>query len=105
VQLSLLLYMAYDQHVYRTVTIERRGYGRRYTWLPVDELSREGFAIQFEGSYTRPEMIDIQQGDTVFWQDGGRRVEATVTAVERSESALHVHVADVKPLPPEAFVP
>jgi hypothetical protein len=97
--------MAQEQQVYRTVTIERRGYGRRYTWLPVDTLSRDGFAIQFEGSYLRPDMIDIRPGDTVFWQDSGRRVEATVTAVERDETALRVHVGDVQPLPPDVFIP
>lgn len=97
--------MAHEQKIYRTVTIERRGYGRRYTWLPVDSLSRDGFSIEFEGSYTRPEMIDIQHGDVVLWIEGGRHVEATVTDVQREALALHVRVADARPLPPEVFVP
>ncbi|HEU5012624.1 MAG TPA: hypothetical protein VFT66_08780 [Roseiflexaceae bacterium] len=97
--------MAHEQKTYLTVTIERRGYGRRYTWLPVDTLSREGFSIDFDGSYTRPAMIDIQQGDSVFWQDGGRRVEGIVSEVERGELSLRVAVVDVRPLPPEVFVP
>ena len=88
-----------------TVDIERRGYGRRYTGLPVDELNRQGFSIDFTGAYMRPEMIDIQPGDIVRWRDGERQVQATVAEVHRENSALHVSVAGLTPLPPDSFFP
>jgi hypothetical protein len=90
---------------YLTVDIERRGYGRRYTELPVDELSRQGFSINFAGAYMRPEMIDIQPGDIARWRDGERRVQATVAEVRREDTALYVRVEGLVPLPPEAFFP
>lgn len=90
---------------YLTVDIERRGYGRRYTGLPVDRLSREGFSIDFTGAYMRPEMIDIRTGDIVRWRDGERLVQATVAEVRREELLLHVGVTGATPLPPEAFFP
>jgi hypothetical protein len=90
---------------YLTVDIERRGYGRRYTGLPVDSLSRQGFSIDFTGAYMRPEMIDIRPGDTVRWRDGERLVQATVAEVRREELLLHVSVEGATPLPPEAFFP
>jgi hypothetical protein len=88
-----------------TVDVERRGYGRRYTGLPVDVLSRQGFSIDFNGAYMRPELIDIQPGDLVRWREGERRVQATVAAVRREDSALHVTVEGLTPLPPDAFFP
>lgn len=88
-----------------TVDIERRGYGRRYSGLPVDTLSRQGFSIDFTGAYMRPDMIDIRPGDTVRWRDGERQIQATVAEVRREDSALHVSVAGLVPLPPEAFFP
>ena len=93
------------QQPYRTVDIERRGYGRRYTGLPVDSLSREGFSIDFTHAYLRPDQIDIRLGDTVRWREGERLVQAYVADVRREPLALHVRVADVTPLPPEAFHP
>ena len=93
------------QQSYRTVDIERRGYGRRYSWLPVDVLNREGFAIDFTGAYLRPEMIDIQLGDIVRWREGERLVQGRVAEVHREVHALHARVADAVPLPPEAFYP
>jgi hypothetical protein len=48
--------MTFEQS-YRTIDIERRGYGRRYTWLPVDQLSRDAFMIDCTSTYTRAEMI------------------------------------------------
>ena len=93
------------QQSYRTVDIERRGYGRRYTWLPVDTLSREGFSIDFTGAYLRPEQIDIRAGDIVRWREGERQIQAQVVAVRREPTALHVRVDQVTPLPPEAFHP
>lgn len=94
-----------NEQTYRTVDIERRGYGRRYTWLPVDEISRQGFSINFAGAYTRPEMIDIRPGDIARWREGGRLVEGKVTAVRREPTLLHALLEDVHPLPPDAFFP
>jgi hypothetical protein len=90
---------------YLTVDVERRGYGRRYTGLPVDTLSRQGFSIDFTDAYMRPEMVDIRPGDIVRWRDGERLVQATVAEVRRENLALHVGVDGVTPLPPEAFFP
>ena len=88
-----------------TVDIERRGYGRRYTGLPVDTLTRQGFSIDFAGAFTRPEMVDIRPGDIVRWRDGERQVQGTVAEVRREDAALHVSVAGLTPLPPDAFFP
>jgi hypothetical protein len=88
-----------------TVDIERRGYGRRYTSLPVDELGRDGFAIDFTGAYTRPEQIDIRPGDVARWHEGGRLVQGQVAAVQLEGHMLRVAVEGVRPLPPDAFYP
>jgi hypothetical protein len=93
------------QQSYRTVDIERRGYGRRYSMLPVDLLQHEGFSIDFTGAYMRPEMIDIRPGDIVRWREGERQLQAQVAEVRREADALHVRVEDIVPLPPEAFYP
>jgi len=93
------------QQSYRTVDIERRGYGRRYTWLPVDLLTREGFSIDFTGAYVRPEQIDVRPGDIVRWREGERHVQAQIAEVRREPNALHVRFEHVVPLPPEAFYP
>ena len=90
---------------YLTVDIERRGYGRRYTGFPVDSLSREGFSIDFNGALMRPEMVDIQPGDTVRWREGERLIQAIAAEVRRDNLWLHVSVEAVMPLPPEAFFP
>jgi hypothetical protein len=90
---------------YLTVDVERRGYGRRYTGLPVDVLSRQGFSIDFTGAYMRPEFIDIQPGDIVRWREGERLVQAAVAEVRREEAALHIRVDSPTPLPAEAFFP
>jgi hypothetical protein len=90
---------------YLTVDVERRGYGRRYTGLPVDILSRQGFSIDFTDAYMRPELIDIRLGDIVRWRDGERLVQATVAEVRREELQLHVSVEGLTPLPPDAFFP
>jgi hypothetical protein len=86
-----------------TVDIERRGYGRRYTGLPVDERTRTGFRIDFAGAYTRPAQIDIRVGDIVRWRDGERYIQAAVAEVSRTDETLHVAVRDAAPLPPEGF--
>jgi len=87
------------------VDVERRGYGRRYTSLPVDELGRDGFAIDFTGAYTRPDQIDIRVGDIVRWHEGGRQIQAEAVAVVREALSLRVTLEGARPLPPEAFHP
>jgi hypothetical protein len=89
------------ERTYQTVDIERRGYGRRYTWLPVDSLTREGFWINLEGSLMRPAMYDIQVGDIVRWREGERYVEAHIIDVQRGETDVSVRFNSVHPLPPE----
>ena len=90
---------------YLTVDVERSGYGRRYTGLPVDTLTRQGFSIDFTGAYMRPELVDVRPGDVVRWRDGERLVQATVAEVRRESLALHVSVEGLTPLPPDAFFP
>jgi hypothetical protein len=94
-----------SEKVYRTVDIERRGYGRRYTWLFVDQLTRQGFSIDCSGAYTRPDMFDIRPDDIVRWREGERLVEGRIVEVHRDPDALHAVVADVHPLPPDSFFP
>lgn len=96
--------MALDQ-VLRTVSIERRGYGRRYSWLPVDQLDRDGFAIDCTDAYVRPHMIDIQVGDIARWHEEGRLLEGQVAHVWGEGEWLHVHVEHTRPMPPETFYP
>lgn len=97
--------MAGSDQPFLTVDIERRGYGRRYTSLPVDELRRDGFAIDFSGAYMRPEQIDIRRGDIARWRENGRLVQAEVAEVQREAQALRVRVEGARPLPPDAFYP
>jgi hypothetical protein len=93
------------QQTYRTVDIERRGYGRRYTWLPVDVLNHEEFSIDFTGAYLRPDMIDIRPGDIVRWREGERTIQALVAEVYREPYLLRARLEGTSPLPPEAFYP
>ncbi|HMO58995.1 MAG TPA: hypothetical protein PKA05_18660 [Roseiflexaceae bacterium] len=95
--------MSSQQQSLLTVDIERRGYGRRYSSLPVDERTRDGFMIDFEGARTRPDQIDIQPGDTVRWRDGERHIEGIVEHVSRTPTRLIVAVGGATPLPPEGF--
>jgi hypothetical protein len=90
---------------YRTVDIERRGYGRRYTWLPVDSLSRDGFTIDCTGAYLRPEHFDIRVGDVVRWREADRLLQGSVAEVRRHDLLLEARVELVELLPPEAFYP
>ena len=86
---------------YVTVDIERRGYGRRYTWLPVDARSRDAFMIDCNGAYVRPEMYDIQTGDIVRWREGERIIEGTVGTVYYDNQQVHVGIEGAHPLPNE----
>ena len=92
-----------SEHVYYTIDIERRGYGKRYTALPVDQLSRTEFVIDFTGAYMRPDMIDIQAEDIVRWREGERRLQGRVASVERELQQLHATISDARPIPPEEF--
>ncbi len=96
--------MSQDQS-YRTVDIERRGYGRRYTWLPVDELSHSEFMIDLTNTYTRPEMLDIQPNDIVRWREGERYIQGRIASVERADGRLLAQIEDAQLLPPESFYP
>ncbi len=90
---------------FRTVDIERRGYGRRYSVLPVDSLARTGFSIDCTGGYITPAMLDIRVGDIVRWRDGERLVQATIVDVQRHDLLLLAVVEGAELLPPEAFYP
>lgn len=93
------------EHVFRTIDIERRGYGRRYSSLPVDSLSRTEFVIDFTGAYMKPEMIDIRRNDIVRWREGERLIQGLISEVQRDGLLLRGLVEDAEPLPPEAFFP
>jgi hypothetical protein len=86
-----------------TITIERRGYGRRYSELPVDLINLDGFEIDCAGAYARPTHYDLRAGDIVRWRDGERVIEANITTVERSADRVRVALTGAHPLPPEFF--
>ena len=94
-----------NENIYRTIDLERRGYGKRYTWLPVDQLTREGFVIDCQDAYVQPHMYDIRPGDIARWREGERLIEAIVSHVHVEGSAVHAQVEGARPLPPEAFHP
>lgn len=87
-----------------TVTVERRGYGRRYSDLPVDQRDLEGFLIDCTGTLMRPIHYDLRPGDIVRWRDGERIIEGLIAGVERSEQSVQVRLVDVHLLPPEFFL-
>jgi hypothetical protein len=92
-----------DEENLQTIDILRRLYGRRYTGLPVDSLDRDGFIINCAGAYMRPEMYDVQAGDTVRWRHNGRYVQGSVARIERTETLLKVELEHVNQLPPDYF--
>ena len=94
-----------QENIYRTIDIERRGFGRRYTWLPVDSLSRDGFVIDCTNGFLRPDMYDIRPGDIVRWREGERLLEGTIADIQREGQQLTARVEGTKPLPAEAFYP
>jgi hypothetical protein len=87
-----------------TVNIDRRWYGRRYTWLPVDSLSHEGFEINCEESYMKPAQYDLQPGDIVRWQEEGRTLETEIVSVERTAVQVKVGFGEVELLPVDFFI-
>lgn len=87
----------------RTVDVLRRGFGRRYTGLPIDTISRDGFTIDCTAGYMRPEMFDLRVGDTVRWSQNGRYIQATIARVERNGHLLTVALSDSGLLPTDFF--
>lgn len=94
-----------DPPSYRMVDISRRGYGRRYTMLIVDDLSKQGFRIDLHGAYMRPERYDIRSGDVVHWRDGERIIQAVVEHVSVGAEELTVVLRDAQPIPIELYEP
>ncbi|EFO79333.1 hypothetical protein OSCT_2771 [Oscillochloris trichoides DG-6] len=86
-----------------TITIERRGYGRRYSDLPVDHLDIDGFVIDCSGAYTRPNHYDLRVGDIVRWRNGDQILEAIIAGVERSNDRVTVTLRNTTPLPDDFF--
>jgi len=86
-----------------TVDIERRGYGRRYTALPVDERGTEGFVIECRGARLGPERYDVRVGDLVRWRAGAEYLQGVVRRVVRDGTRLQVLLADTAPLPSDGF--
>jgi hypothetical protein len=86
-----------------TVDVFRRGHGRRYSTLPVDQLDRESFAIDCSAGGLRPEHFDLRQGDIVRFAQGERYVEATIASVSREAQQVRATLADAQLLPPEYF--
>jgi hypothetical protein len=77
-----------SQPTLRTISVIRRGYGRRYTDLPIDELSQQRIMIDCSGGYLKPTMIDLQPDDMVYWREQGRYVTARIELVQRDERAF-----------------
>ncbi len=86
-----------------TITIERRGYGRRYSELPVDLIDHDSFEIDCAGAYARPIHYDLRPGDIVRWRDGEHIIEANIAAVEHSSDRVRAVLTGAHPLPPEFF--
>ncbi len=86
-----------------TVDIVRRGYGRRYTTLPVDERSDEEFVIECRGARLGPERYDVRVGDLVRWRADAGHVQGVVRRVIRQGTRLQVVLADTAPLPADGF--
>lgn len=80
----------------RFVDIIRRGYGRRYTWLPVDQLDRDGLAADFSGAYLRPDQIDIRIGDIARWREGEVYFQALVEQVRHDGPWLRISFGHVE---------
>jgi hypothetical protein len=87
----------------QTVDVFRKGQGRRYSALPVDTLDRDMFVIDCADGPLRPDIFDLQPGDTVRFLQGERYVQATITTVQRNGHLLSAHLADAELLPPDYF--
>lgn len=87
----------------RTISVIRRGYGRRYTDLPVDELSQQRIVIDCAGGYLRPALIDLRQGDTVYWREQERYVSGQISQVRRDDQRVIAILKDVQVMPEDCF--
>jgi hypothetical protein len=85
----------------RTVSVVRPGKGKRYSLLPVDRVDITGFYVSYAGSPLRPSLLDIQEGDRIFWYDKGTRYQACVDEVAVRQDALQVAFRDVRTAEPE----
>jgi len=92
-----------SQPTLRTISVIRRGYGRRYTDLPIDELSQQRVMIDCTGGYLKPTMIDLQPDDLVYWREQGRYVTARIERVQRDERRLIAWLRDVKVMSEDFF--
>lgn len=88
----------------RTISVIRRGYGRRYTDLPVDELSHQRIVIDCSSGYLRPALIDLRQDDMVYWREQERYVSGQISQVRREDQRVIALLKDVQ-LMPEDFFP
>ena len=88
-----------------TIDVDRRGYGRRYTGLPVDAINREGLMIDCTGGYMLPERFDLLPGDIVRWEEGTRRIQAHIVEVQREDMQLRASLENPVVLPPDFFAP
>jgi len=95
--------VAMSQPTLRTISVIRRGYGRRYTDLPIDELSQQRVMIDCTCGYLKPTMIDLQPDDLVYWREQGRYVTARIERVQRDEQRLIAWLRDVKVMPEDFF--
>jgi hypothetical protein len=86
-----------------TVDVVRRGYGRRYSGLPVDSRDNDGLTIDCTNSTLRPEHYDLRVGDVVRWPQDGRYVQATIVHVHRNGARLSVTFSEVSLLPADFF--
>jgi hypothetical protein len=84
----------------RTVDVVRPGIGKRYSFLPVDHVDVTGFHTDYAGSPMRPELLDIQIDDRVFWYDEGSRYEARVDELVVEGSVIRVAFTEVRDAPP-----
>ncbi len=86
-----------------TVFVVRRGYGRRYSDLPVDQLSAQGLMIDCSAGHLRPQHIDLLVGDLVRWRTDAGYVEAPITAVRRQPQRLTAEFGPLQTLPEDFF--
>lgn len=88
---------------FQTIDTERRLYGKRYTGLPVDHIDRHSLRIDCGDGLLRPEMFDLQPGDTVRWLRNGRYVQGKIASITRDATTLSATLEGVEPLPPDFF--
>lgn len=86
-----------------TVFVMRRGYGRRYSDLPVDLLNSAGLQIDCRDSLWRPHQIDLAVGDLVRWRTDEGYVEAPISSVRRTDLSLEADFGPLQRLPEDFF--